>query len=138
MFWRTKKLYAHLEADPGRVRGEWLACDYGPLIWRGYGSHAASPFLVSRPRSSQSPGWKPHLLTTSAPPVRVGSRDQVKVVPWTSDRVFLAQVLEGWRSSPGWGKLRSPLLPSRALPSPQWLPTLVAWLAAPRSSPSPR
>ena len=23
----TKKLYAHLEADPGRVRVEWLACD---------------------------------------------------------------------------------------------------------------
>src|SRR5713101_1591776 len=26
MFWRTKKLYAHLEGDQGRVRVEWLAC----------------------------------------------------------------------------------------------------------------
>ncbi len=37
----TQKQYAHLEGDRGRARGEWLVCDYSPLISRGYGSHAA-------------------------------------------------------------------------------------------------
>src|SRR2546425_228288 len=127
MFGRTKKQYAHLEGDPGRGRVEWLACDYSPPISRGYGSHGASPFLVPRPGPAQSPGWKPQLLTTAAPPVRGHSRDRVQVAPhcvgarvvewhrmgpYGCPGVFLVRAFEVWMSSRAWGKLRLPALPS--------------------------
>src|SRR6266566_1813003 len=64
----------------------------------------------------QSPGWKPHLPTTAAPPVRAGSMDQVMGVSWKSGQAFLAQAFE----MPGqaWGKRRSPVLPSEFFPQP--------------------
>src|SRR5207248_6920661 len=82
---------------------------------------------------AQSPRWKPHLLTTAAPPVRAGSMDQVAVAshrlgakvvelcgmdPCGCPGVFLAQAFELEMSCQTWAKLRSPLLPSCFFPRP--------------------